>query len=112
MAVTIRLRKQGRTKAPFYRIVVVDSRVKRDGRYTEVIGWYNPMQKGEENVCQIKAERAEHWINHGAVLTESAEKLMDRIVPDVMKRRRDRLDARATKARLARKARKAKKAAA
>ena len=111
MALKIRLRKQGRTKRPFYRMVVTDSCVKRDGRYKEAIGWYNPMETGEEKVCQIDAERAEHWINHGAELSEGAEDLMNRIVPEVMKRRADRLIARKEKERLARKARKAKKAA-
>ena len=111
MALTIRLRKQGRTKRPFYRMVVTDARVKRDGRYKEAIGWYNPMETGEEKVCQIDAERAEHWLNHGAELSESAEKLMERVIPEVMKRRTDRLKARQEKLRQARKARKAKAAA-
>lgn len=111
MAITIRLRKQGRAKRPFYRMVVTDSRVKRDGRYIEAIGWYNPMEKGEENVCQVKADRAEHWLNHGAEVSDSAESLLVRIAPEVMKRRKERLEARAKKAREARKARKAKKAA-
>ncbi len=111
MALTIRLRKQGRAKRPFFRMVVTDSRVKRDGCYIESIGWYNPMEKGEEKVCQINGERAEHWINNGATLSDSTADLLTRIVPDVMKRRAERLSARQDKARLARKARKAKKAA-
>ncbi len=111
MALTIRLRKQGRSKRPFYRLVVTEAQVKRDGRYVESIGWYNPMEKGEEKVCKIDAERAEHWLNNGAVISESAESLFNRIIPEVMKRRAERLQARQNKLRLARRARKAKAAA-
>ncbi len=60
--VKIRLTRRGKKNAPSYRIVVVDSRVKRDGAYIEKIGHYSPIA-GEETV---NVERAEYWISHGA----------------------------------------------
>ena len=56
MAVKIRLRRMGAKKAPFYRIVVADSRYPRDGRFIEEIGYYNPMQ--EPSLVKVDAEKA------------------------------------------------------
>ena len=60
MAVKIRLRRMGAKKAPFYRIVVADSRYPRDGRFIEEIGYYNPLQ--DPPVVKIDAEKAAKWI--------------------------------------------------
>lgn len=60
MAVKIRLRRMGAKKAPFYRIVVADSRFPRDGRFIEEIGYYNPME--EPSVVKVDAEKAKKWI--------------------------------------------------
>ena len=60
MAVKIRLRRMGAKKAPFYRVVVADSRFPRDGRFIEEIGYYDPTK--EPAVVQIDAEKAKKWI--------------------------------------------------
>ena len=64
MAVKIRLRRMGAKKAPYYRIVVADSRYPRDGRFIEEIGTYNPMVEPSE--FKVDAEKAKKWIANGA----------------------------------------------
>ena len=66
MAVKIRLRRMGAKKAPYYRIVVADSRYPRDGRFIEEIGFYNPMVEPAE--VKVDAEKAKKWIANGASL--------------------------------------------
>ncbi|CDC74896.1 MAG: 30S ribosomal protein S16 [Firmicutes bacterium] len=74
MAVKIRLRRMGQKKAPFYRIVVADSRYPRDGRFIEQLGHYNPMTDPAEVV--IDAEKAAQWIKNGAQPTETVRALL------------------------------------
>ena len=74
MAVKIRLRRMGQKKAPFYRIVVADSRYPRDGRFIEQIGHYNPMTDPAEVV--IDAEKAAQWIKNGAQPTDTVRALL------------------------------------
>ena len=83
MAVKIRLRQQGRTNHQTYRLVVCDVHVKRDGKYLENLGWYNPSIK--ENNAHIKADRALHWLNLGAEMSEEAMSLIKRAAPGVIK---------------------------
>ena len=64
MAVKIRLRRMGAKKAPFYRIVVADSRYPRDGRFIEEIGYYNPLTEPAE--INVDGEKAKKWIASGA----------------------------------------------
>ena len=106
MALKIRLRQQGRTHSPFYRLVVTESQTRRDGKYIEVIGWYNPMESDDDKNLSVKADRVQHWIGSGAVMTESASSLIKRAAPSVMKEKVDREVAKREKARLKRKARK------
>ena len=73
MAVKIRLRRMGAKKAPFYRIVVADSRYPRDGRFIEEVGYYNPLT--DPVTVQIDAEKAKKWIENGAQPTEMVGKL-------------------------------------
>lgn len=73
MAVKIRLRRMGAKKAPFYRIVVADSRAPRDGKFIEEIGYYNPMT--EPSVINVDSEKAKKWISNGAQPTETVKKL-------------------------------------
>ena len=73
MAVKIRLRRMGAKKAPFYRIVVADSRFPRDGRFIEEIGYYNPLSNPAE--VQIDNEKAKKWIANGAQATETVKSL-------------------------------------
>ena len=72
--VKIRLRRMGAKKAPFYRIVVADSRYPRDGRFIEEIGYYNPMTNPAED--KIDAEKAQKWIKNGAQPTETVRALL------------------------------------
>ena len=74
MAVKIRLRRMGAKKAPFYRIVVADSRYPRDGRFIEQIGYYNPLTDPVE--INIDAEKAQQWIKNGAQPTETVKSLL------------------------------------
>ena len=73
MAVKIRLRRMGAKKAPFYRIVVADSRYPRDGRFIEEIGYYNPLE--EPSVVKVDAEKAKKWIANGAQPTDTVKAL-------------------------------------
>ena len=74
MAVKIRLRRMGQKKAPFYRVVVADSRFPRDGRFIEEIGYYNPMTNPPE--VKIDAEKAKTWLKNGAQPTETVKSLL------------------------------------
>ena len=74
MAVKIRLRRMGAKKAPFYRIVVADSRFPRDGRFIEEIGYYDPTK--EPSVFKIDADKAKHWISNGAQPTDTIKALL------------------------------------
>lgn len=64
--VTIRLSRGGAKRRPFYHIVVTDSRNRRDGRYIERIGYFNPIAKGGETRLEVNLERVDHWLSQGA----------------------------------------------
>ena len=74
MAVKIRLRRMGAKKAPFYRVVVADSRYPRDGRFIEEIGIYDPTK--EPTVVKIDADKAKAWIANGAQPTDTVRSLL------------------------------------
>ena len=74
MAVKIRLRRMGAKKAPFYRIVVADSRYPRDGRFIEEIGFYDPTK--DPSVIKLDEEKAKKWLNNGAQPTETVAKIL------------------------------------
>lgn len=74
MAVKIRLRRMGAKKAPFYRIVVADSRYPRDGRFIEEIGYYDPTK--EPSVVKVDADKAKVWIANGAQPTDTVKKIL------------------------------------
>lgn len=71
--VRIRLSRSGTKKNPFYRVVVIDSRKPRDGRYLELIGTYNPRAKGEK--AQINRERVRHWLACGAQPSDTVSRI-------------------------------------
>lgn len=75
MAVKIRLMRMGKTKSPYYRVVVMDSRAPRDGRYIDLIGHYDPRQ--EPSLIEIDKEKAVDWLRKGAQPTEAAAKLLE-----------------------------------
>lgn len=74
MAVKIRLRRMGAKKAPFYRIVVADSRNPRDGKFIEEIGYYDPTK--EPSVINVDAEKAKKWLSTGAQPTETVKRIL------------------------------------
>lgn len=74
--VKIRMARGGAKKQPFYHVVVCDSRTSRDGRYIERLGYFNPMARGKEIRLRLDVQRAEHWLNEGAQISERADKLL------------------------------------
>ena len=72
----IRLRRTGRSKAPYYRVVVADQRAPRDGDFVEIIGHYNPRSEPKELV--FKEERVRHWLSQGARPSETVHRLLHR----------------------------------
>lgn len=74
MAVKIRLRRMGAKKAPFYRIVVADSRYPRDGRFIEEVGTYDPTK--EPSVIKIDEEKAKTWLANGAQPTDTVKAIL------------------------------------
>ena len=76
MAVKIRLKRMGAKKAPFYRIVVADSRSPRDGRFIEEIGFYDPLKNPA--VININEEKALEWLSKGARLSDTAKALFNK----------------------------------
>jgi small subunit ribosomal protein S16 len=74
VAVKIRLKRLGKIRAPYYRIVVADSRTRRDGRVIEEIGKYHP--KEEPSFIEVKSERAQYWLGVGAQPTEAVEAIL------------------------------------
>ncbi|MBS5734920.1 MAG: 30S ribosomal protein S16 [Clostridiales bacterium] len=81
MAVKIRLRRMGAKKAPFYRVVVADSRAPRDGRFIEEIGYYNPLTDPAD--IKIDAEKAQAWLQKGAQPTDTVRSLLKK--SDILK---------------------------
>ena len=102
MTLKIRLRQQGRTNRPFYRLVVTDSRARRDGKYVEMVGWYNPHLADE--TVSIKDERIRYWIDNGAQLSEKVEKLVAKASPEIINEKRQRELAKMAKRRMKRRA--------
>lgn len=106
MALKIRLRQQGRNNRPFYRLVVADCRAPRDGKYVEAIGWYNPFASKTEQEFTFDAERAQHWLSQGAILTESAQALIKKTAPHLVRSLTEKKLANRAKVATKRKARK------
>ena len=73
MAVKLRLKRMGAKKKPYYRVVAADSRVKRDGKYIELVGTYAPL---EENKINIKEEVALKWLRNGAIPTDTVKNIL------------------------------------
>lgn len=74
MAVRIRLSRHGKKKAPFYRLVVADSRSPRDGRFIEILGTYNPLTSPAE--IKVNSDRASYWLKNGASPSDTAKVLL------------------------------------
>ena len=74
--VTIRLARSGAKKRPFYQIVVTDSRNRRDGRFIERLGFFNPIASGAEEKLRVDLDRANHWISQGAQTSDRVGTLL------------------------------------
>ena len=74
--VKIRLARAGAKKRPFYHLVAADGRSPRDGRFIERLGFFNPIAVGGEDRLRVNTERVDHWVAHGAQLTDRAAKLV------------------------------------
>lgn len=74
MAVVIRLKRMGTKKRPFYRLIVADSRMPRDGRFIETIGQYNPLE--DPAMISVDGEKALHWLKQGAKPTPTAKRIL------------------------------------
>ncbi|MFT4634160.1 MAG: small subunit ribosomal protein S16 [Crocinitomicaceae bacterium] len=74
--VTIRLSRSGSKKRPFYHITVADSRVSRDGRYIERLGFFNPIARGAEEGMRMDIGRFDHWIGQGAQTSDRVKKIV------------------------------------
>ena len=74
--VTIRLSRTGAKKRPFYHIVVADSRAKRDGRYVERVGFFNPIATGGEERLRVDSARVDHWVGQGAKPSDRVAQLL------------------------------------
>ncbi|MFU8820807.1 MAG: 30S ribosomal protein S16 [Gammaproteobacteria bacterium] len=74
--VTIRLTRGGAKKRPFYHVVVTDSRNRRDGRYIERLGFFNPIATGKEEKLKLDIERVNHWLGQGAQPSERVAHLI------------------------------------
>ena len=76
MAVKLRLKRMGRTNAPFFRLNAIDSRSPRDGRVIEELGHYNPREKDASKVFVAKLDRCKHWLDVGAVPSETVSSML------------------------------------
>ncbi len=85
MALKIRLRQQGRTNRPFFRLVVADARSPRDGKYVEALGWYNPIETQDDKRLCIKEDRIQHWLDLGAQLSDNAASIIKGTAPNIVK---------------------------
>ena len=75
--VVIRLSRGGAKKRPFFNIVVADSRVRRDGRFIERVGFYNPVASGAEQPLRVAFDRIAHWTGSGAQMSPTVERLVN-----------------------------------
>ncbi len=74
--VTIRLSRGGAKKQPFYHVVATDSRARRDGRYIERLGYYNPVARGEATEVRLDIDRVDYWVGVGAQMSDRVAKIV------------------------------------
>lgn len=90
MALKIRMRQQGRNNRPFYRIVLANARSPRDGKCIETLGWYNPFEEELDKMMSIQEDRINHWLNHGAELSDRVEILVGKLAPALINAYREK----------------------
>lgn len=106
MAVTLRLARYGQKKRPFYRIVAAEKQARRDGRFIEIVGNYNPLTTPPS--VELKEDKIRKWVNQGAKPSASVETLIKKHIPKLLE---EKTAHQLGKIRAARKARKARAAA-
>lgn len=74
--VTIRLSRGGAKKQPFYHVVATDSRARRDGRYIERLGYYNPVARGDATEVKLDIDRVDYWVSVGAQMSDRVAKIV------------------------------------
>jgi len=74
--VKIRLARHGRKRLPFYRVVAADIKAPRDGKFLEILGTYNPVEKDESKEVTLKIDRVDYWLGHGAQPTDTVAALI------------------------------------
>jgi len=74
--VVIRMARGGSKKRPFYSLVATDSRDRRDGRFIERVGFFNPLARGEAERLRVDLERVDHWLGHGATTSDRVKRLI------------------------------------
>ncbi len=84
MALVIRMRQQGANSRQRFRLVVTNSRNPRDGKYVEMVGWYNPFGETDKNYF-LDVPRIQYWIDNGAQISDRVKSLVKRFAPDVVK---------------------------
>lgn len=97
----IRLRQQGANSRHSFRLVVTDERNPRDGKYLEMLGWYNPFAEQAKNL-KIDVPRLQHWLDAGASISDRARSLVKRFAPEVVQQLNAKKAARRTKTRVRR----------
>lgn len=108
MALKIRLRQQGRTNRTSYRLVVTQVASKRDGKYVECLGWYDPLIVDAEKRMKVDDARLKHWLSVGAQLTESAAALLKHTSREVLREHNESVLAARAKVRVAQRVRRKK----
>ena len=74
--VKIRLARHGRKRRPFYRVVAADVKAPRDGKFLEILGTYNPVEKDESKELTLNIDRVDYWLGHGAQATDTVAALI------------------------------------
>ncbi len=83
MVVKLRLKRLGKPKKPFYRVIAIDHRSRRDGKPIEILGYYNPLPK--EKVINLKHDRVDYWLKQGAQASETVATLIKRSLKSLSK---------------------------
>lgn len=110
MALKIRLRQQGRTNRIVYRLVLTDCRSPRDGKYLEMLGWYNPYETEQDKMIHVETARVQHWLNLGAQMSDNVQALLKNAAPNIVRAETNKELQRRARAAAKRKARKATQA--
>ena len=90
MAVKIRMQEIGRVNRHTFRIVVIDTKSRRDGPYVELLGWYNPFAKEEDQMYSLESDRLKHWLSVGAIISPRVETIASKLAPAIIKEHKEK----------------------